>query len=150
VAGEPVVVPPRVYNPEPCPHVVAGMSHVESVVTAAIYSRHHDGLVRQRHLGTLLDADEPWTAPFIVQLLGEYVIDTAATSSGSHGRRSQPGRHCRRACRPSSVRTAASFTTLTRQRAISYWSCYHRGQHPSRDTYPALAALAMLTGRATT
>ena len=47
-------------------------------MTAAIYSRHPDGRVRQRALGTLLDFDEPWTAPFIMQLLGEYVIQICA------------------------------------------------------------------------
>ena len=64
----------RVYNPAPPASYASGLSRTEQVVTAAIYSRHHDGLVRQRALATLLDFDEPWTAPFIVQLLGEYVI----------------------------------------------------------------------------
>jgi hypothetical protein len=69
------VVPKRIYNPEPAEHVLTGLSKMEAVVAAAIYSRHDDGFVRQRQLGTLLGAEEPWTAPFIVQLLGEYVIE---------------------------------------------------------------------------
>lgn len=36
------------------------------------------------------------------------------------------------------------FAELTRQRAISYWSCYYQALHPSRDTYPALTALSRL------
>jgi hypothetical protein len=44
VTGELIVVPKRIYNPEPSPHAVTGLSHVEAVVAAAIYSRHDDGL----------------------------------------------------------------------------------------------------------
>jgi hypothetical protein len=74
VAGEPVVIPYRIYKPEPSSGFIAGLGHLEELVVAGIYSRHHDGLVRQRWLGTLLEADEPWVAPFIIQSLGEYVI----------------------------------------------------------------------------
>jgi hypothetical protein len=66
VAGEPVVIPYRIYNPEPSPGFIAGLSHLEKLVAAGIYSRHKDGFVRQRWLGVLLDADEPWVAPFII------------------------------------------------------------------------------------
>jgi hypothetical protein len=78
VAGEPVVIPYRVYNPVLPPHLASGLSRTERDVTAAIYSRHHDGHVRQRALRALLDCDEPWTAPFIVQIRGEYVIQICA------------------------------------------------------------------------
>jgi hypothetical protein len=78
VVGEPVVIPYRIYNPAPSLHFASGLSRIEQAVTAAIYSRHHDGLVRHRALVTLLDCGEPWTAPFVVQLLGEYVIQICA------------------------------------------------------------------------
>jgi hypothetical protein len=73
VAGEPVVIPDRIYNPSP--RFFRRLGHVEKLVVAGIYSRHHDGFVRQRWLGMLLEADEPWVAPFIIQLLCEYVIE---------------------------------------------------------------------------
>ena len=50
VAGEPVVIPYRVYNPVLPPHLASGLSRTERDVPAAIYSRHHDGHVRQRAL----------------------------------------------------------------------------------------------------
>ena len=148
VNGGPVVVPQRIYNPEPSPHVVAGLSHVEAVVAAAIYSRHDDGFVRQRQLGTLLEADEPWTAPFIVQLLGEYVIEICRDIE-RFARTEFPGRPAMRENLSAFFRENTCFTALTRQRAISYWSCYYRCQYPSQDTYPALAALSILSGRTT-
>jgi hypothetical protein len=108
VVGEPVVIPARVYNPELSPRVIGGLSHLEATVAAAIYSRHHDGFVRQRQLGTLLDADEPWTAPFIVQLLGEYVIQICRDIEQFARTALPAGRQCRRTFRVSSGRTAAS------------------------------------------
>lgn len=59
VVGEAVEIPYRVYNPAPPAHCSSGLSRTEQAVSAAIYSRHHDGLVRQRALGTLLEFDEP-------------------------------------------------------------------------------------------
>jgi hypothetical protein len=56
VAGEPVVIPHRIYNPSPS--FWRPLGHLEKLVVAGIYSRHHDGFVRQRWLNMLLDADE--------------------------------------------------------------------------------------------
>lgn len=58
VDGEPVEIPYRIYNPEP-PRRVGGLSQTGELIAAAIYTRHHDGRIRQRHLGTLLAAYEP-------------------------------------------------------------------------------------------
>lgn len=145
VADEPVVIPYRVYNPAPPAHYASGLGRTEQVVTAAIYSRHHEGLVRQRALGTLLDFDEPWTAPFVVQLLGEYVIQICADID-KFTRTTLPARPAMQNSLSAFLRQNPSFAELTRQRAVSYWSCYYRALHASRDTYPALTALSRLSG----
>lgn len=142
VDGEPVIIPSRIYNPEPA-RLAGGLGRTGELMTACLYSRHHDGRVRHRQLGTLLAADAPWAAPFVIALLGEYVIEIC--------------RDIERSIRPgSSARTPLAghltafldgsrpFAELTRQRAFSYWSLYYRHQYPSPDTYPALAALAAL------
>jgi hypothetical protein len=145
VDGEPVVIPYRVYNPAPPAQYARGLSRTEQVVTAAIYSRHHDGLVRQRALGTLLDFDEPWTAPFVVQLLGEYVIQICVDIE-EFTRTALPARPATRDSLSAFLMQNPCFAELTRQRAVSYWSRYYRALHASRDTYPALAALSRLSG----
>jgi hypothetical protein len=148
VTGEVVTIPQRIYNPEPSPHVLTGLSDVEALVTAAIYSRHHDGFVRQRQLATLLEPDEPWTASFIAALLGEYVLEISRDIE-QFARTAFPGRPAVRDNLSAFFRENPCFTAPTRQRAISYWSFYHRGQYPSQETYPALAALSILTGSTT-
>jgi hypothetical protein len=111
----------------------------------AAYSRHHDGHVRQRALRALLDCDEPWTAPFVVQLLGEYVIQICADIE-KFTQTALPARLAMQASLSAFLMQNPCFAELTRQRAISYWSCYHRALHASRDTYPALTALSRLSG----
>ena len=41
----------------------------------SLYSRHHDGRIRQAALQSIVRADQDWTAPFIVQLASEYVVE---------------------------------------------------------------------------
>ena len=42
---------------------------------ACLYTRHNDGHVRERHLRAVIRSSADWVPPFIVQLLGEYVIE---------------------------------------------------------------------------
>jgi hypothetical protein len=148
VAGEPVVIPMRIYNPEPSPDFIAGLSHLEALVAAGIYSRHHNGFVRQRWLGRLLDADKPWVAPFIVQLLGEYVIEICYDIA-RFARSELPAHSALHQHLSAFLHDNPRFAELTRQRAISYWERYYRYHHLSQGMYPALMALSTLSGRAT-
>jgi hypothetical protein len=92
---------------------------------AGIYSRHYDGHVRQRWLGTLLDGDEAWTAPFIAQLLGEYVIEICSDIERCISADSPAGSAQRRQL-TAFLEANRGFAELTRARAFSYWSCYHQ------------------------
>src|SRR5262245_55902502 len=72
VEGEPVTIPERIYFPELPPEITSRWGQVERNVYACLYSRHHDGYTRQRHLRILVKLSEPWVAPFVVRLIGEY------------------------------------------------------------------------------
>src|SRR5258708_29026596 len=41
----------------------------------ALLTRSTDGYLRQRALRTIIDLEEPWVAPFVVLLVGEYVVE---------------------------------------------------------------------------
>lgn len=45
-----------------------------------LYTRHHDGHVRQRHLARIIEVTDSWIVPFVVQLIGS-LKDAAATYS---------------------------------------------------------------------
>ena len=144
VLGEPVDVPHRIYNSAPTSDTPLEGS-VDATAVACLYTRHHDGFVRQRALQHVLGSDEPWTVPFIVQLLGEYVIEICDDiyRFAENDLPNRPGHF-------QTVRAFADenpqFVNLTRQRATSYWSCYHRHQHAGWETYPGLLALQTMLG----
>lgn len=143
VSGEPVEIPYRIYNPVPPARLAPESSPVASAIDC-LYTRHHDGFVRQQALRRVLTSEQSWAVPFVVQLLGEYVIeiceDILRFVEQDLARRPEmlPGLRAFVADNP-------DFIALTEQRATSYWECYYRGPHLYRETYPGLLALnAML------
>jgi hypothetical protein len=74
VLGERVEIPYRIHNPAPPTNFAPEGSQV-AVDIDCLYTRHHDGFVRQMALQRVLASDETWTMPFVLQLLGEYVIE---------------------------------------------------------------------------
>ena len=75
VQGETVTIPSRIYNEEPGVGSDGQLSGTQQVILHCVYSRHHDGRVRQRHLERIVASSEPWVVPFVVQLAGEYVLE---------------------------------------------------------------------------
>lgn len=104
-------------------------------------SRHCDGYEREYCLRQLLVTDPPpWTVPFIIELLGEYVIEIveaiAVALAGMN------------AARFTDFATEnPQFMATTRRRATSYWSCYHRARFPMLQNYPAILALQAIEQR---
>jgi hypothetical protein len=74
VDEELVSIPYRIYNAELSHDTQQRLSPAQRTVMACMYTRHHDGYVRQRHLEAIVGQAETWVAPFVVQLLGEYVV----------------------------------------------------------------------------
>ena len=141
VSGERVTIPYRVYNPEPDPGVVAPLAPVQRAILSCLYSRHHDGFVRERTVESLLRSDDPWVIPFVVQLVGEYVVEIVELIERGLTARSDLAPYERFASEN------PEFVGLTRKRAVSYWDCYYRDRYPDARSYPGLRAMALITGR---
>ena len=135
--GQPLHIPFRIYNPQPDASLVERLSSTEQQILACLYTRHHDGHVREHELGRILDSNQAWAAPFIIQLLAEYVLEIVEIvyAHVSHGR-------------PDSmttfVRENPRFMELTAQRAASYWDCYYRARFRQIEDYPGIRALRIL------
>ncbi len=135
VDGECLAIPNRLYNEEPSPKAATGLSHLQQAVMHCIYTRHHDGFVRQRHVSALLSRDDPWVIPYIVTLIGEYVLEIIQLIQQGLPDLEQSGS----AARVRYGKFAAEnheFIDLTRQRVRSYWDCYYRDQYPDEEMYP--------------
>jgi hypothetical protein len=138
LSGDRLRIPARIYDPEPDWSLVRSLGSVEQSIVACLYTRHHDGHVRERALTHISRFDEAWVAPFIIQLLGEYVIELIEQVA------SLLEKHVMPSYIPF-VRENPAFLKLTTDRATSYWNEYYRQRFRRREDYPAVRALAALT-----
>jgi hypothetical protein len=141
VEGSQVVIPYRIYGPEPPPGTARGLSTVQQAAVHCIYTRHHDGFVRQRHLRAVIDRSESWIVPFVVQLVGEYVIEILNDIADALDLATPESPASQRFGR--FVIENPQFFETTCRRVVSYWNAYYRRQWPHRDlrsdssaTYP--------------
>jgi hypothetical protein len=136
--GDAVAIPERVYFP---------INQIDSVIeysedemrqlALCIGTRHHAGLFREDCVRRLEAIDQPWIIPFLVKLLGEYVIEIIEAVTE---------------LLPSAdpVQLAAfvaenpAFMATTRRRAVSYWNCYYRTSFPKLQSYPGWIALDLI------
>jgi hypothetical protein len=109
----------------------------------AWFTRHHDGRIRQQSVRGLFERPSPWVVAFIVQLLGEYVIeicDDIASFVDTTVRRDPEWMSAfQRFCAEN-----PRFVELTKARTASYWNEYYRRRLPNQADYPAHRALALL------
>lgn len=138
VMGEPLHAPQRVYfNVARLKSRVEQSQGEQQALTLCLGTRHCNGHVREACLRRLVDHHQAWVAPFVVQLLGEYVIEIVQFIHANlpqlppvvYGQ---------------FVRENPAFMATTERRAISYWDCYHRRQYPELANYPGLLALRAL------
>jgi hypothetical protein len=130
VGGEVLLIPARQYLPEPSADVVATLAGSARTVLGCLYTRHHDGHVRERFLRQVISSSLAWAPPFVIQLLGEYIIE-------AHEVVRENAAFLSHATYARFVAENQSFMRLTRQRVISYWNCYYRRRYPDIHHYPA-------------
>ena len=128
--GEQLNIPYRVYLLEPEPERISTLTNIQQLILSAVLSRSSNGFVREKCVRELLQSDEPWIPPFVLQLLGEYVLpiirvveDHSAVLKRREYRRF--------------VSENPAFFQLLQQRIASYWNCYYRYMFPHLRDYPA-------------
>jgi hypothetical protein len=122
IGGEPVAIPYRVHFPEPLPGAVGALSPRQRLILATLLTRHHDGHIRERYVTQVAARPEPWAVPFVVQLLGEYVVEIAEALEASHEARE--GRY------RDFANENPAFCRRTCSRMVNYWSLYYRRRFP--------------------
>ncbi|CAL9554759.1 hypothetical protein SUDANB108_04539 [Streptomyces sp. enrichment culture] len=143
VGDEAVALPYRIYQDELPVDVVCSLTVVQQAILHCLYSRHCDGLVRQRHLEHIATSDESWVVPFVVQLVGEYVVEIL--ESIRHGLSDLPSkRSTQRLAYGDFIARNPGFFARTEHRVVSYWACYHRERFPDFGTYPGGHLLELL------
>lgn len=147
VGGQQVLIPGRLYNDEPSTEAVASLSSRQRQLLHCLYSRHSDGVVRQRHLEKVVASTDPWVVPFVVQLVGEYVLEILVVICDELRDLATPGARGHLAYGQFIVDNPAFFAR-TQRRVVSYWSCYYRGSYASFRGYPGCTLLDLLRSAA--
>ncbi len=138
VAGEQFAAPYRVYYAaSDLRAAIEGSGGDTRTLALCLGTRHWDGYVREECLHKLVADSRPWAAPFIVQLLGEYVVEIAQAILAALQQGYVDGL-------AEFARDNPSFMATTKRRTISYWDCYYRRDFPSLQDYPAHAALELV------
>jgi hypothetical protein len=123
VEGECLHIPSRIYFPEPAQEFLSELSKQQRVILACLYTRHHDGFVREKWLKQIINAEEKWTVPFVLQFTGEYIIEIIKFLSDNV-------ESLKREHYSNFIKANSDFTIKTSQRILSYWECYFRGVSP--------------------
>ena len=118
-------IPYRFYHDATLIHTYK-LSSLQKHLVDCILTRHRDGFVREKHLALVVNSRNTWVPPFVIQLLGEYVIEIIRvihdnleqldTSPYIQFLQSNP-----------------DFLALTEKRVYSYWDCYYRSHR--REDY---------------
>ncbi|WUQ01801.1 hypothetical protein OHT52_20295 [Streptomyces sp. NBC_00247] len=146
VLGRDVMIPVRLYSDEPPPEAVSALPPRQRQLLHCLYSRHHDGRVRQRHLEEIVGSADPWVVPYVVQLAGEYVVEILVVLRDSLRDLDVPGSELRLAHGRFLVENP-EFFARTQRRIVSYWSCYHLHRGSFRD-FPGSTVLDLFLSAA--
>ncbi len=135
VQGEQLSVPYRIYHaPDSLRSVISSSSGETQVLALCFGTRHWDGYFREECVRQLVAIDRPWVVPFIVQLVGEYVIEIVEVIATALPQ-VNPLQFSE------FVRENPRFMATTKRRVTSYWDCYHRRRFPTLQSYPAFKVL---------
>jgi len=124
--GELLKIPYRIYFDEPPAEKEKQLTLLQKTILNCIYSRHHNGFVRQRHLEQLVDGNDYFVIPYTFQLLGEYVIEILEVLD-RHVNDKTISNYIK------FINENPKYWQQTESRMISYWNEYYR-----RPKFPKL------------
>ncbi len=113
-----------------------------SLASRCLITRSTDGYLRQQALRSIIDHQSVWIAPFVLILLGEYVVEIVKDIRDALPALDQ-------SVYANLIRENQQAVQLLRERAISYWDAYYRQRYRDKQDYPGLQALQEMATWAT-
>jgi hypothetical protein len=120
VGSETLQIPYRIYH-DPAMIRSERLTLTQNELLSCLLTRHHSGFVREENLKRILDSNHEWVPPFIIQLVGEYVVEIIRSIRDNFDRLDPNLYRAFLTCNP-------TFYQTTKDRVVSYWNCYHRDQ----------------------
>lgn len=131
VADDVVALPYRIYH-DPALIDTALLTSLQKELVDCLLTRHQDGFVRHERLTRIIAGNHIWNPPFVVQLVGEYIVEIIRVVHQNLGNLDIP-------IYEQFLRMNPKFLALTEQRVISYWNCYYRNY--GKDEYAGFQVL---------
>lgn len=75
INGEEIKIPDRIYYNFPREESINQLTKIQKELLFCIFSRHSDGFIREKCLKEIILSRNIWIIPFVIELLGEYVIE---------------------------------------------------------------------------
>jgi len=124
-------IPYRIYH-DPTKTSKDLLNSQQEQLVDCLFTRHSDGFVRQKYLAKIIGLNKTWVVPFVVQLLGEYVIEIIRVIEENLGKLDI-------SVYKSFLDANPEFLILTEQRVASYWDCYYKPEQ--REGYAGFRVL---------
>jgi hypothetical protein len=113
------------------------LTNVQQNIVDCFYTRHCNGYIRERYLKEIVQLDYEWVVLYVIQLLGEYVIEILQVIYENLNQRNLSNYK-------KFIKNNSEFYELTRQRMISYWDCYYRRFYKYKKDYVGFKVFKIL------
>lgn len=125
LTDEKIHIPYRIYFNEIKYNV--RITDIQKAILFCIYSRHHDGFIRQKYIEKIVDSNYYWITPFFIQLFGEYIYEIIPLFDEYY---------------KNNINNCIKFINENKEywgkiecRVISYWNEYYRHVYPEYKKY---------------
>jgi hypothetical protein len=108
------------------------LNALQTEILDCLFTRHHDGFVRQTCLERIIRSQNAWIPTFVVPLVGEYVVEILQVIHENLTRLNI-------SVYAKFLDSNPEFLDLIEQRVLSYWDCYYRSI--KKQEYPGLLIL---------
>lgn len=127
--GKKLSFPYRIYMDSICDNNLKKFDLHQKIVMYCIFSRHHDGFIRQKQIEKLLSLSIDFsTIPFIFKICDEYVLEILDVVYSKL--KSRDNRDFKAFCCQNQRLVSRSYA-----RMVSYWNEYYRNCFPDINMY---------------
>ena len=123
IRQEKLEIPQRIYYNPPYSLTNSEFTQKEQEILNCVFSRHHNGFIRQKAIQNIIASSNNWTIPYIVKIIGEYVVEILKDIDNNFEVINKSNLIL-------FVQQNLEFYNRTRSRVGSYWNCYFRQQFP--------------------
>jgi len=123
VKNETLYIPMRVYFEDINEVAIPNLTPKQKAIMGSLYTRHHNGFVREKWLRQIIEMEEYWLPAFVLQLMGEYVLEIISVlAENESALKKEPYSRF--------IQENLEFDFCTTQRILSYWNVYYRWRTP--------------------